>query len=110
MNKTDISSRANKAARLCRELKLTQAQIAADLGASQPQVSRILSGQNLRRSRLFEEVCLYVERFAKGVTTEAVQNNPVLLAALAETWDGTAAHANALATVIRSLRALGGRS
>jgi len=44
------------------------------------------------------------------VTTESVQNNPVLLAALAETWDGTAAHADALATVIRSLRALGGRS
>lgn len=104
MKKTDISSRAQRAARLCRELKITQEQIASELGASQPQVSRILAGRNLRCSRLFEEVCLYVERFAGGVTPEFVRENEVLISALAETWDGSATHADALATVIRALK------
>ncbi|MEN3113199.1 hypothetical protein ACFONG_15115 [Uliginosibacterium paludis] len=85
---------------------MSQTQIAACLGASQAQISRILRGHNLRPSRLFEEVCLLAERQSLGVTAEAVCQNEELIEALRETWDGTAVHARALATVIRSLSAL----
>jgi hypothetical protein len=72
-------------------------------------VSRILSGQCQRHSRLLEEVCLYVERFDVGVSTDAVRQNDELVDALKATWDGSAAHARALSTVIRSLSVLGAR-
>lgn len=107
MISTDFQARALRAADYCRSRKITQAEIANALGASQPQVSRILMGRGLRHSRLYEEVCLYVERLADGVTPEMVRANFDLVSALAETWDGSALHAKALATVIRSLAALG---
>lgn len=86
---------------------ITQAQIAADLGASQSQVSRILKGLGLRASRLAEEVCLYVEKYEGGVTADSVRSNDELVNALTLTWDGSATHARALSAVIRSLSALG---
>jgi transcriptional regulator with XRE-family HTH domain len=103
----DLQSRALRAADFCRSRRITQAEIANALGASQPQISRILAGRGLRHSRLYEEVCLYVERLAGGVTPEMVRANDDLVSALAATWDGSASHAKALAAVIRSLAALG---
>jgi transcriptional regulator with XRE-family HTH domain len=103
-----IEARALRAAEICRQRGITQAQIADALGASQSQVSRILSGSSLRQSRLFEEVCLYVERLDVGVTVDAIRHNAELLEALRATWDGSAAHAKALSTVIRSLAVLRG--
>ena len=100
------ASRVANAVRICRARGITQAQIAEALGASQSQVSRILAGRSLRTSRLLEEVCLFVERFDRGVTAEAVRSNPQLIKALQLAWDGTAAHARALSTVIESLSAL----
>lgn len=102
----DLHVRVLKAADVCRSRSLTQAQIADALGASQSQVSRILSGKSLRRSRLVEEVCLYVERLGVGVTAEAVRANDELIDAIRETWDGSAGHARALSSVIRSLAVL----
>lgn len=102
----DLHARAQRAFSICHTLGITQGEIATAVGASQAQVSRILRGRNLRASRLFEEVCLYAERRSQGVTTEAVCQNPDLIEALRETWDGTAIHARALATVIRSLSSL----
>jgi transcriptional regulator with XRE-family HTH domain len=102
----DLKARALRAAQTCRTHGITQADIAIAVGASQPQVSRILKAQGLRASRLFEEVCLYVERFEGGVTAEAVQTNEELIGALKLIWDGSAAHAHALSTVIRSLAVL----
>lgn len=99
-------SRVLSAAAAYRSLGITQSQIAEALGASQGQVSRILGGKVLRTSRLFEEVCLYVERMDRGVTAEAVRENEELISALRETWNGSSAHAKALATVIRSTKAL----
>ena len=107
MIQADLKARALRAADYCRTRRITQAEIASALGASQPQVSRILNGAGLRHSRFYEEVCLYVERLAGGVTPERGRANDDLVSALAETWDGSAAHAKALATVIRSLSALG---
>lgn len=98
--------RALRASQICRELGITQTEIASAVGASQSQVSRILKGSGLRNSRLLEEVCLYVENFTGGVSTDAVRENTELIQALAEVWDGSAIHAKALSTVIRSLSVL----
>ena len=107
MNRSELNARAERARQTCLNHGIVQMQIARDLGASQPQVSRILSGNNLRYSRLFEEVCLYVECFEGGVTAEAVQRNVELIEAVRSVWNGSAAHARALSSVIRTLAALG---
>lgn len=109
MQSSELKARAERARQVCKVRGITQAQIAADLGASQSQVSRILKGQGLKSSRLAEEVCLYVEKFEGGVTAESVRRNDELVDALAVTWDGSASHARALSAVIRSLSALGSR-
>ncbi len=101
-------SRALKAAQICRARGITQAEIAEAIGGSQSQVSRILKAEGQRASRLFEEVCLYVERAGIGVTADAVRGNEELINALAATWDGSDSHARALSAVIRSLGVLGG--
>lgn len=107
MSKDALQVRALKAREVCRERGITQQEIALALGASQPQVSRILKGVPVKRSRLLEEVLLYVERFEAGVTAQAVRDNDVLIEALKNTWDGSAQHAQALSAVIRSLAVLG---
>lgn len=107
MNAAELRARALRAAQTCRERGIRQADIASALGASQSQVSRILQGKGHRASRLFEEVCLYVERTSGGVTPDTVRTNDELIGALAATWDGSALHAKALSTVIRSLGVLG---
>lgn len=106
MNEIATIARALRAGEICNEHGITQAQIAAAVGASQSQVSRILSGQGLRQSRLMEEVCLYVERFSVGVTADAVRENAELVEAVQAAWDGSGSHARALSTVIRSLAVL----
>lgn len=105
-----LDARVLRAAEACRQFGVTQLQIAEAVGASQSQVSRILSGRGERESRLLEEVCLYVERQMGGVTPEAVRRNNDLIEAIRATWDGSHAHAKALSAVIRSLAALRGHS
>lgn len=99
-------ARALRASDICRQKGLPQRYIADSLGASQGQVSRILGGKVRRVSRLFEEVCLFVERMDLGVTAESVCANDELINALRETWNGSSSHAKALAAVIRSTKAL----
>lgn len=107
MNNTELTARTARARNICKARGITQAQIASDLGVSQSQISRILKGKGLRASRLAEEVCLFVERFEGGVTASSVRENDELVNALVVTWDGSATHARALSSVIRSLCALG---
>ena len=99
-------ARVLRAATIFRERGISQAEVAEIVGASQPQISRILKGDGIRATKLAEEVCLYAEKLEGGVTAEAVCSNQELIKALAETWDGSAGHAKALAVVIRSLRML----
>jgi transcriptional regulator with XRE-family HTH domain len=89
-----------------RQLGLSQEHIAQAIGASQSQVSRLLSGTGRRRSRLFQQVCKYVHSQVKPGGMVPAARNPALSAALDEVWDGTEDHAEALALVIRSLGAL----
>ena len=106
MENSDIRLQATNLAQRARLAGLTQEQIAQAVSASQSQVSRILSGKAVRRSRLFDEICIYVNNAAKGVSPEAVCESGELIEAVASVWDGTAHHAKALAEVIRSLGAL----
>lgn len=99
-------SRVLRAAAIFREQGISQSEVAEIVGASQPQISRILKGEGIRATKLAEEVCLYAEKLEGGVTVEAVCSNQELISALAETWDGSAGHAKALAVVIRSLKIL----
>lgn len=99
-------ARVLRAATIFRERGISQAEVAEFVGASQPQISRILKGDGIRATKLAEEVCLYAEKLEGGVTVEAVCSNQELISALADTWDGSAGHAKALAVVIRSLRML----
>ena len=102
----DLRAEAVVIAKQARAAGITQADLAMATGASQPQISRILRGQLSRRSRLFEEISVYVRSASPGVSPRAVRRNEELINALAVTWDGTSQHAMALAAVIRSLGAL----
>ncbi|WP_082814529.1 helix-turn-helix domain-containing protein [Collimonas fungivorans] len=106
MTKTDPQARAFRAALVFKSKSITQADVASAIHASQSQVSRILNGRGLRQSRVFEELCIYAENMAKKTSVDSTRANQELVEALAETWDGTAAHSKALAAVIRSLALL----
>ena len=82
---------------------ITQKEISKAIGASQSQISRILSGRTSASSKLALDLCTYVSLAVGGVSREAVAGNDELMDALKDVWDGTPAHARALATVIRSL-------
>ncbi len=102
MEKIGFSRPASVIAQRARLAGLTQEQIAKAVSASQSQVSRVLAGKSIR-SRLHDEICIYVNNALRGVSPEAVCENRELIEALADVWDGTAHHGAALATVIRSL-------
>ena len=66
----------------------------------------MLSGQTGEHSKLLKKICIYVSTAQYGVSCEAVRENSTLISALADTWNGTPEHAEALATVIRALAVL----
>lgn len=110
MVKPELKARVLRAAAIFRRHKVLQADVAAAVGASQPQVSRILNARGLRATRLYEEICLYAERLENGVTADAVRANDDLINALKDIWDGSDSHAKAIAVVIRSLATFRARS
>lgn len=87
---------------------MTQKQVAFAIGASQSQISRILSGRIIRRTRLFEKLCIYASSQLHFGKRPDVRRNTELMSALGEVWDGSDEHARALAQVIRSLAELEG--
>ena len=103
MEEIGLSQSPSIIAQRARRARLTQEQIANAVSASQSQVSRVLAGKSVRRSRLYDEICIYVNNAYRGVSPEAVCENKELIEALANVWDGTAHHATVLAKVIRSL-------
>lgn len=105
MKADTVQAEALRIRRIVTQLRMTQQQIAEGTGVSQSQVSRMLGGHAVRRSRAFDRVCSYVTLRATSVTAADVRRCPVLIDALALVWDGSQAHADALATVICSLGA-----
>lgn len=105
----DLASEAHAAAEAASSAGISQQEIAIAVGASQSQVSRILSGKSVRRSRLFDEVCIYAydaQRRTQPHKKASATESSTLIAAMDSVWDGTETHAKALALVIRSLGAL----
>lgn len=97
----NLKSRVLRATTVFRARGIGQAEVAAAVGASQPQISRILKGEGIRATKLTEEVCLLAERL-EWITAEAVCANKELVSALMDARDGSAERAKALAVVIRS--------
>jgi transcriptional regulator with XRE-family HTH domain len=85
---------------------LTQNQLASSIGASQSQVSRILSGRIVRRTKLLDKLFIYANRRLNFGRGRDVRRNAELMSALTDVWDGSNEHAHALAHVIRSLAEL----
>jgi len=107
LTKAERKARILRAADIFRRHGVTQEEVGAVVGASQPQVSRVLQGDQVRATKLSEDICLYAERLEDGgVTSEAVRANDDLIEAVRVTWDGSTADARALASVIRSLAVL----
>jgi predicted XRE-type DNA-binding protein len=85
---------------------MTQSHISEGVGASQSQISRVLSGKICRHTKLLRRLRDYADMHIKPVERADVRMNVELMAALSVVWDGTDAHAHALAQVIRSLAEL----
>lgn len=105
----DIGSLSWTAAQLRHQVEaqgVTQSALSIALGASQSQISRVLSGRTSIRSKLARDICIYVSSRTGSMNREKVMANDDLMDALAKTWDGTPNHARALAAVIRSLTLL----
>ncbi|NYH23832.1 helix-turn-helix domain-containing protein [Paraburkholderia bryophila] len=82
---------------------ITQSEIAAATGVDQSQVSRILAGRIKRASANVSQLCRFASQ-VQGVATVDPARNMILMEALRIVWDGTVAHAEAIAQVILSLR------
>lgn len=87
---------------------ITQTELESETRIDQSQISRILSGRYSRTSKNVLKLCKYAKnRFPDAVTSKVTETpHPVLLEAIQTTWDGSEAHAQALAKIIRSLAVL----
>lgn len=101
----DLRAEAHRTALRAKNLGLSQESIASAVGASQSQVSRVLAGTAKRRSKLFDRVCKYVNIAVPPVASPSKAGEAILQEAVGEVWDGSELHAEAMATVIRSLGA-----
>lgn len=86
--------------------EVTQTLISSETGVDQSQISRILSGDAKRLSKNVLKLCSYANSLGTQRTNDPVQSQP-LMHALSTVWDGTPAHAEAIAAVILSLRNFG---
>lgn len=89
-----------------KSLSMTQTELATAIGATQGQISRILSGGTKGKSKLYKKICSYVKNKQTTVTSQHVTGNAELIDALTKTWDGTDQHARAISAVILSLQHL----
>lgn len=89
-----------------RRQKISQESLALKMRASQSQVSRILSGKTSSSSKLARDIDNYVFMQSNLSMRARLASNEDLMSALEVAWDGTPAHARALAAVIRSLTLL----
>ncbi|VVD79824.1 hypothetical protein PIN31115_01054 [Pandoraea iniqua] len=88
-----------------RRAGMTQTEIAAQFGISQSQVSRIFAGKVGKRTESFDALLSYADRISPDARRRSPRNNDTLMQALEDVWDGSEAHASAIAKVIRSLKA-----
>ncbi len=77
---------------------ITQSELASRASVSQSTVSRAAKGVRVRRGAAHIRLCRYMQQYA---STHHAPPDPVL-DAIRETWDGSEAHAAALAKLIRA--------
>lgn len=88
---------------LIKQHGLLQSIMAKDIGLSQGQVSRLVSGNFKKPGRAYGELCIYVLDAVQKVKPAEIQENRLLVSAIASVWDGSAEQAGLIAQVIRSL-------
>lgn len=84
---------------------LDQAKLAAEAGVSQATVSRALAGPPERRGRAFVRLLAHVGKQGEG-TEASVTGKKRVSRAFERIWDGTDAHATAVAQIIEDLAGL----
>jgi transcriptional regulator with XRE-family HTH domain len=94
MNEMDVSAQLE--ALLARE-GITQSELARRADVSQPTVSRARRRAPERNSQSYARLCNYIQKELDRVALPGPARD-----ALAEIWDGSPAHAEALATLIRA--------
>lgn len=84
--------------------RMTQPEIAKASGVSQPAVSRLLSNCPERLGGAFKKLCIYADgvRGSAQSTLPLPIDDPALVSAIREVWNGTPEHAQALAAMIRA--------
>lgn len=101
--KNDLVSELNWARQIARMHGLRQADLAKEIGISQSQVSKILAGRCERRTAAVDRLITHLHTIKQGPTSAQVKKHEPFLEALADVWNGSEAHAQAICTVIRSL-------
>jgi transcriptional regulator with XRE-family HTH domain len=84
---------------------LDQGTLASEAGVSQATVSRVLAGLPARRGRAFLRLMAHVGRQGEG-TEPSVAGKKRVARAFERIWDGTDAHATAVARIIEDLAGL----
>jgi transcriptional regulator with XRE-family HTH domain len=86
---------------------MTQEQVAQATGVQQSTVQRLLASRPKRYTRALRAVCKYAKiSLLSRAPREDPAKNQQLISALRHVWDGSPAHADALAQVIKSLAGL----
>ena len=80
--------------------ELSQAELASRAQISQSSVSRVLSGHPIRHGRARASLSAFIHYMAPGASPDPIA------AAVEQTWDGSAQHAEALARLILASRDL----
>lgn len=88
---------------LIKHLRLTQEELTEAAGVCQGQVSRLIAGKFKKPGEAYKKLCIYVSRASAANANATLPDNAIILAAVAEVWDGSIEQANKLAKVIRSL-------
>lgn len=94
MNRMDVTNELK--AHLDRQ-GITQAELARRANVSQPTVSRAMKKAPERKSKSYARLCSYIRQQVDEIPVPGPARD-----ALAEIWDGSPAHAEALATLLRA--------
>lgn len=99
----EIQSALKKLRLLVTSKATSQTEISIATGVNQSQISRILSGQIRRVSGNVMTLCKFANEFDASRGPDPMEST-VLMSALRLVWDGSPAHAEAIASVLLSLR------
>jgi transcriptional regulator with XRE-family HTH domain len=100
---SDIQAALDKLRLLVTSRQVSQTDVSLATGVDQSQISRILAGQVRRVSGNVIELCKFANNFDVSPDRDPSES-AVLMSALRSVWDGTPAHAEAIASVLLSLR------